>query len=190
MILSGKTLYVDMIDIKPPGIFLILAGFEALFGYSIFVMRLLVALWIAFTAFMIYKTAGLLVKDHRASVAAGIIYLLITSTWKAYGISITPEIFFNLFTISALYILLKKNSYMNYLLAGLVAGAGFIVKYFVIFDFAAFMIFVFILELRGKENLNIRKLAFSLLLAGFGFFAPFALANLWFFLDGHFERLL
>jgi 4-amino-4-deoxy-L-arabinose transferase-like glycosyltransferase len=53
MLLSGKLLYVDMVDIKPPGIFLILAFFQWIFGYSIFVMRLLTALWIALTAFMV-----------------------------------------------------------------------------------------------------------------------------------------
>jgi hypothetical protein len=31
MLLSGKILYVDMVDIKPPGIFLILAGLQAVF---------------------------------------------------------------------------------------------------------------------------------------------------------------
>ena len=35
-----------MIDIKPPGIFFILAGFQAIIGYSVFVIRILVALWI------------------------------------------------------------------------------------------------------------------------------------------------
>jgi 4-amino-4-deoxy-L-arabinose transferase-like glycosyltransferase len=189
MILAGKTLYVDMIDIKPPGIFLILAGFQAVFGYSIFVLRLLIAIWIAATAFMIYKTGRLLVKDKRASLAAGIIYIFFISTWSFYGISITPEIFFNLFTISALYILLKKQSLLNYLLAGFLAGMGFIVKYLVIFDFAAFMAFFFILNLQKKETLNLIKITFSAILAGIGFLIPFALMNLCYYLNGHFDAL-
>ncbi|MCK9400227.1 MAG: glycosyltransferase family 39 protein [Bacteroidales bacterium] len=189
MILAGNTLYVDMIDIKPPGIFLILAGFQAVFGYSIFVLRLLVTLWIAVTAFMIYKTSGLLVKNERASLAAGIIYIFFISTWSFYGISITPEIFFNLFTISALYVLLKKQSLVNYMLAGLLAGMGFMVKYLVIFDFAAFMIFFIILNLRKKEKLNLTKMTFSIILAGIGYFIPFALMNLCYYLNGHFDAL-
>jgi len=188
-LLAGKTLYVDMIDIKPPGIFIILAGFQAIFGYSIFVIRLLMALWIAVTAFMIYKTGKLLVKDERASLAAGVIYIFLISTWSFYGISITPEIFFNLFTISALYVLLKKQSLVNYMLTGLLAGMGFMVKYLVIFDFAAFMIFFFILNLRKKETLNLAKMTFSIILAGIGFLLPFALMNLWYYLNGHFDAL-
>lgn len=189
MILAGKILYVDMIDIKPPGIFMILAGFQAVFGYSIFVMRLLVAIWIAVTAFMIYKTGRLLVQDEKASLAAGIIYIFLISTWSFYGISITPEIFFNLFTISALYVLLKKQSLMNYMLAGLIAGMGFMVKYLVIFDFAAFVIFFFILNLRKKEAQNLVWMTFSIILAGIGFLLPFALMNLCYYLNGHFDAL-
>jgi 4-amino-4-deoxy-L-arabinose transferase-like glycosyltransferase len=188
-LLAGKTLYVDMIDIKPPGIFLILAGFQAVFGYSIFVIRLLVALWIAVTAFMIFKAGRLLVKDNRASIAAGVIYIFLISTWSFYGISITPEIFFNLFTISALYFLLRKQSLMNYMFAGLLAGMGFIVKYLVIFDFAAFMIFFLILGLRKKESLNVLMMTFSIILAGIGFLLPFALMNLCYYLNGHFDVL-
>lgn len=128
MILEGKMLYVDMIDIKPPGIFLILAGFQAVFGYSVFIMRLLVSLWIALTAFILYRSALLFIKDERASLAAGIIYIIFISTWSFYGISITPEIFFNLFTISALYVFIKKEKPTRYFWAGLLAGLGFMVK--------------------------------------------------------------
>jgi 4-amino-4-deoxy-L-arabinose transferase-like glycosyltransferase len=189
MILAGKTLYVDMVDIKPPGIFLILAGFQAVFGYSLFVIRLMVAIWIALTAFMIYKTGRLLVKDTQASIAAGIIYIFLISTWSFYGISITPEIFFNLFTISALYILLKKQGSLNYILAGLFAGMGFMVKYLVIFDFAAFICFIFILNLGKKEKSNPLLMIVNVFLAGISFLLPFALMNLWYYLNGHFDAL-
>jgi 4-amino-4-deoxy-L-arabinose transferase-like glycosyltransferase len=189
MILSGKMLYVDMVDIKPPGIFLILAGFQAVFGYSLFVIRLLTAIWIAITAFMIYKTGSLLVKNERASFAAGIIYIFLISTWSFYGISITPEIFFNLFTISALYILLKKQSFLSYLLAGLLAGMGFIIKYLVIFDLAAFIIFFLIPDLRKKGISDRMRMIFYVITAGIGFFLPFVLMNLWYYLNGHFDAL-
>jgi 4-amino-4-deoxy-L-arabinose transferase-like glycosyltransferase len=187
MLLNGKTLYVDMIDIKPPGIFLIIAGFQAVFGYSIFVMRLLLALWVAVTAFIIYKTAKVLITDEKASLASGIVYIFFVSTWSYFGISITPEIFFNLFTISALYVLLRKQNLINYLWAGLLAGLGFIVKYFVIFDFTAIIAFIVILNYFKKGNLQTIKATFSLFIAGMGFFIPFALINLWYYLNGHFD---
>jgi 4-amino-4-deoxy-L-arabinose transferase-like glycosyltransferase len=187
MILQGKTLYVDMIDIKPPGIFLILAAFQAVFGYSIFILRLLVSLWVAVTAFMIYKTGRVFFKDEKSSLAAGIIYIFLISTWSFYGISITPEIFFNLFTISALYILLKKQSLLNYMVTGLLFGIGFIIKYLVLFDFTVFMVFFFILNFQKKERISIIRMLTYIFLAGICFLLPFGLANLVYYLNGHFD---
>jgi 4-amino-4-deoxy-L-arabinose transferase-like glycosyltransferase len=190
MLLSGKLLYVDMVDIKPPGIFLILAFFQWIFGYSIFVMRLLTALWIALTAFMVFKTTKLLIKDEKAPLAAGIIYIFLISTWSFYGISITPEIFFNLFTISALYLLLKKQTLLNFFLAGIVAGMGFLVKYLVLFDFTAFLLFLLIMDYRKLNKLNVKHAIIVNAAAAFGFILPFAAFNLVYFMNGNFDAFL
>lgn len=190
-ILAGKVLYVDMIDIKPPGIFLILAGFQALFGYSIFVIRLLVALWIGLTAFIIYRSGRLIFRDLKSPIAAGIIYIFLLSTWSFYGISITPEIFFNLFTVLTLYVLLRSDSPWNYLLAGLLTGLGFVVKYFVVVDFAVFIIFFLFIYKREKERpVPSGKIILSLLLAGLGLVIPFGLSNLYYYVDGHFSAFV
>ena len=187
MILEGKVLYVDMVDIKPPGIFYILAFFQAVFGYSIFVLRVISSAWIGVTAFILYLTARMLIKDNRVSIASGLIYLVFISTWSFYGISLTPEIFFNLFSILALYVLLKQQGAWNYLLAGLIAGMGFIVKYLVLFDYVAFLIFMLILSYRNGQ-LNYRKAVYRNFLAGIGFLLPFGMLNLAYFLNGHFAE--
>jgi 4-amino-4-deoxy-L-arabinose transferase-like glycosyltransferase len=189
MILSGKLLYVDMVDIKPPGIFLILAFFQGIFGQSIFIMRLLSALWIALTAFMIYKSARVMIKDDRASLAAGIIYIFFISTWTFYGISITPEIFFNLFTISALYLILKKQSPLYLFLAGLSAGMGFLVKYLVIADFAAIILFLIIIIYQKEKKPGLSWAVFSVFIMGIGFLLPFSILNLVYYQNGHFAEL-
>jgi 4-amino-4-deoxy-L-arabinose transferase-like glycosyltransferase len=190
-LLAGKVLYEDMIDIKPPGIFLILAGFQAVFGYSVFVIRLLVALWIGLTAFMIYKCGRHLFNDHNASLASGIIYVFFISTWSFYGISITPEIFFNLFTVLTLYVLLKNDSAWNYLLAGLITGMGFVVKYFVVVDFAVLILFfLFLYKKETKGSRPPGKIILSMLLAGFGLVLPFGLTNLYYYTTGHFDAFV
>jgi len=186
MLLNGKTLYVDMVDIKPPGIFLILAGFQSVFSYSLFVIRLLVAIWVALTAFILYKSALIFTRDERAAVASGIIYIFFISTWSFYGISITPEIFFNLFTISALFVLIKNEKPVRYFWAGLLAGIGFIIKYLVLFDFSAFVLFFLVLEIR-KLKLGGIPVFFRLVFAGIGFLIPFMMANWWYYLNGHFD---
>lgn len=190
-LLAGKVLYVDMIDIKPPGIFLILAGFQAAFGYSIFVMRLLVSIWIGLTGYLIYKSGRLLFNDVRSSFAAGAIYIFFLSTWSFYGVSITPEIFFNLFTILTLYVLLKGDSVWNYLLAGLLTGLGFLVKYFVVVDFAVFVLFFLFFYKRDKERpRNVLRMTLPLFLAGLGLGLPFGLSNLYYHLNGHFDAFV
>jgi len=186
MLLNGKTLYVDMVDIKPPGIFLILAGFQSVFSYSLFVIRLLVAIWIALTSFILYLSARVLLSDGRAAVASGIIYIFFISTWSFYGISITPEIFFNIFTISALFVLIKNKKPVRYFWAGLFAGIGFFIKYLVLFDFTAFVLFFLVLEIR-KLKLGGIPVFFRLVFAGIGFLIPFMMANLWYYLNGHFD---
>lgn len=188
MLLEGKTLYVDMVDIKPPGIFLILAGFQSIFGYSLFIIRLLVSLWIALTAFILYKASFILIKDARASTATGIIYIIFISTWSFYGISITPEIFFNLFTISSLYVLLKYEKPGRYFWAGLLAGIGFIIKYLVLFDFAAFILFFVFFHIENRKS-AIGNRIFYLSISAAGFLLPFAITNLWYYFNGHFDAL-
>jgi 4-amino-4-deoxy-L-arabinose transferase-like glycosyltransferase len=189
MLLAGKTLYVDMIDIKPPGTFLILAGFQWVFGYSVIVIRLMVAIWIGLTAFILYRTSGLIIKNERVSIASGVVYIFFISTWSFYGISITPEIFFNLFTISSLYVLLKNDNRIRYFWAGLLAGIGFIIKYLVIFDFAAFVIFLVYSSVRNQKS-AIRNQILPIFLAGTGFLLPFGITNLWYCLNGHFDALV
>ncbi len=186
MLLEGKTLYVDMVDIKPPGIFLILAGFQGIIGNWIVEIRILVAIWIALTSFILYLSASVLLRDERAAIASGIIYIFFISTWSFYGISITPEIFFNLFTISALFVLIKNEKPVRYFWAGLFAGIGFIIKYLVLFDLTAFVLFFLVLEIR-KLKLGGIPVFFRLVFAGIGFLIPFMIANWWYYLIGHFD---
>jgi hypothetical protein len=136
---------------------------------------------------LLYQTSRLILKDERAAVATGIIYIVLISTWSFYGISITPEIFFNLFTIAALYVLLKQQNRMRFFMAGLIAGAGFMVKYLVLLDFAAFILFIIFLRDRKKPLAAAGKML-SLFLAATGFLIPFALTNLWYYLNGHFNE--
>jgi 4-amino-4-deoxy-L-arabinose transferase-like glycosyltransferase len=186
--LDGKRLYVDLIDIKPPGIFIIYAVFQWIFGHSIFIMRLLAALWIALTSFMIFKTSLQLISNRKAALASGVIYILFVSTWSGFGISPDIEIFFNLLTISALYVLFKRDHWLNYLGAGLLMGMGFIIKYVVLFDFCAFLFFFIWKFVRDPSPKSAGPLFRKLSLFMAGFIVPFLCVNLWYFWTGHFAE--
>lgn len=185
--LEGKILYVDLIDIKPPGIFWLYASFQLVFGHSIFIMRLMTALFIAATSFMIFLLCRMMFDSKRAGIAGGIIYILFVSTWSGFGISPNTELYFNFFTITGLYVLMKKEHWLYYLGAGMLLGLGFIIKYLVLFDFVAFLFFFFLTFLRQPSRSGFRHLLFRYTLTVTGFLLPFALVNLYFYLSGHFE---
>ncbi|MEM6379055.1 MAG: hypothetical protein AAF705_12640 [Bacteroidota bacterium] len=54
MLTKGAIYWVDYADTKPVGIFTLLAAFQLLFGKSIVLFRLLAALCLAFSAFLLY----------------------------------------------------------------------------------------------------------------------------------------
>jgi 4-amino-4-deoxy-L-arabinose transferase-like glycosyltransferase len=74
-ILQGKKLYTEVTDTKPVGIFLIYAGLQAIFGYSIFMKRLFTALLVAVTAYFIRKASFKIFSNWNAANASAIVYL-------------------------------------------------------------------------------------------------------------------
>ena len=53
---NGDVYLRDVIDTKPIGIFTLLAIFQLFFGKSILIFRIITAIWIALTAWMLYLT--------------------------------------------------------------------------------------------------------------------------------------
>lgn len=185
-LLKGKLLYSDITDTKPVGTFMIYAGLQYLFGYSIFMKRLFVAVVVGLTSFLIYRGSCKLFKNKHAALAAGIIYIFYTSLWIYHGLSPNTELYFNLTTIAALLLFLKGGN-KSFFRAGLVMGVGFMLKYMVLLDYGAFMLFFFLMALK-KEYCRVGfKMFFPYLLSGLGFLMPFAFTALYFYLAGRFD---
>lgn len=143
---DGQVYLRDVTDTKPIGIFTLFALFQSLFGESIVMIRIITTLWIALTAWMICQVLRLWTgrdtnRYNPAPVAGGIIYIFITSIYTFYGISPNTELFFNLFTIIALYLILWDRGTGWFVLAGLLLGIGFMIKYVVLFDAIAIGLF-------------------------------------------------
>lgn len=185
-ILNGKELYTDVTDTKPPGIFLFYAGLEFLFGSSIFLKRLAFSLVVGATGFLIFRVSKKLFNNDKVALASGLIYVIYTSVWNYHGRSPNTELLFNLCTISALLFFLKQ-AFRNYCLGGLILGIGFIIKYLVLFDLFAFLLFFFLLDtIRSKKIFDGRRIVLHML-AGITFLIPFGLVNLFFWLGDHFN---
>lgn len=182
-LLQGQELYTDVTDTKPAGIFLFYAALEFLFGGSIFLKRLVFALVVGFTAFLVYKVSTRFFKNRNAAIASGMIYIFYTSIWVYHGRSPNTELLFNLTTVGTLLLFLQPKT-KTWILGGLLMGIGFIIKYLVLFDIVAFFLFFFITDiLREKKIVQRTAFWFRYILSGLAFLLPFALLNLWFWLD-------
>ena len=184
-ILKGKLLYTDATDIKPVGIFYIVAAFIRIFGRSIFGFRVFTTFIIAATSFFIYKTKLAIGHLKNVALASGIIYIFFLSVWTHFGVSPNTVHFFNLFSAGAVYLLFSSKKDWKIPVMGLLFGLGFLIKIVVAFDFVALILFLFITDLLDKKfTFNRFVLYFS---SGITFLIPFALVNLVFYLTGHFD---
>ncbi len=184
-LLDGSVYWRDIIDTKPVGIFLLFAFFQFLFGKTILMIRIVSAIWIALTAWMLYlvhkqllkPTSG--AKSDAPAIASGVIYIFLTSVFTFFGVSPNTELFFCLFSITALYIVLKDRGPFWMLMAGLLLGIGFIIKYVVLFDALAIGLFYLWQKIVHRKNWTYWLLRCAIL--GIGFIIPFLLSWLYYF---------
>lgn len=188
MVYLGYDYWVDYIDTKPPGIFLIVAAIQALFGDAIFVFRLITAIWIGLTGYLLYLIQRTWNFSQRVGIASGLIYILITSIFTFYGISPNTELFFTLFTALALLIILRNQGGWPYFLAGLALGFGFMIKYVVAFDALAFGLLISLNAWRQKENFWSYFKKGAILLGGF--LIPIAVIFGYYYQIGHLDDAL
>ncbi|THH40724.1 ArnT family glycosyltransferase [Neolewinella litorea] len=129
-LLRGEAYLRDVIDTKPIGIFWIYAALIKLTGGSIFLLRLAAAAFVALGAFLLSVTTFRATHRPLSGYVAGVVYILMCSVYKFYGVSPNTEIFFNVFTIAAVAAAVA-TSRKQWLVAGLLLGTGFVIKPFV-----------------------------------------------------------
>lgn len=186
--LHGKTYFVDVIDTKPVGIFLIYAFFQKIAGDSIFLFRLFTAIWIAVTALGIFAVTLKISKEKISAWTGGVSYLLATSIYTFYGVSPNTELFFNAFTIWAFYLILEKQNWWRVAIAGLFLGFAFLIKYVVVVEALVFGLFVLWQMKKRKGNwLAGFPLGFCMVLF---FSIPLISVYLWYYLADHEKELL
>lgn len=182
----GKQLYVDVTDTKPIGIFLVYAAFYKLFGYSIFITRLAVAVLVGITSYLLFISSLKLFNEKKSAIAAALIYLFYTATWTKYGVAPNTELYFNLTTITGFYFLLKNRNW-SFVLSGLLFGIGFMIKYLVIFD-CVFLFAFFLIREFDTAGWKIKKPGIlKYLLAVIAFSIPFLATNAYFYFTGNYD---
>jgi 4-amino-4-deoxy-L-arabinose transferase-like glycosyltransferase len=185
--MRGSVYWVDIIDTKPPGIFMFYCLLLTLAGKSIFIIRLLVAIWIAFTAYGIYRISLNWIKKGNGPWIAGILYIIMTSVFTFLGVSPNSELFFSGFTVWALYLLVVyRYEWWSGILAGFFLGIGITIKQVAVFDALPMGIFLFTMIYAEKQKI---KTAFiHLALITFAAFLPSIGIAVWYFESGFGEN--
>lgn len=184
-LLSGDTYWVDVVDTKPIGIFLLFGFFQAIFGYFILPIRVIASVWVALTAFFIYRSQLNLGGDHRAAITSGCIYIILISFFTFFGLSPNTELFFSLFTILGFYLVSKNVTLIKVFLAGLALGIGFVIKPVVMFDMIAFIAFFLLVQYKDFPVFLRKVITF-----GLGCLIPFSIVAFYYWSIGYFDTFL
>lgn len=185
---QGQVYLKDITDTKPIGIFTLFALFQTLFGKSVMTIRIITAIWIALTAWMLYLVHRQLLKNavhpgyNPAPAASAVIYVFITSIFTFYGVSPNTEQFFNLFSISALLLMLRNRSITSLFLAGSLLGLGFMIKPVVLFDAVALGLFYLWQQIKQGKKWSYWLARCATM--GIGFVIPFGLVWMYYLQQG------
>ena len=189
-LLQGKIYFVDLIDTKPIGIFLILGALISITGKSIFLIRMITAVIIALTAFTVYKISLYNHGERKAAIASGVILVFYLSVFTYYGVFINPELYFLLLTALGFYLFIRSKHVLSFFLIGLLMGTGFMIKYVVLFDLAAFLLYYLVSVIYGKQRRQILQCIGNCTVAVIGFLIPLAITLFYYYRIGHLEEFL
>jgi hypothetical protein len=146
---NGSVLYRDVSDVKFPGTYYLAALINSIFGKSLIAARILVCIFHAASAILIYLL-GTKIKDKKVGMTASVFFLIAAyiPIFQGYFFKAEPfAVFFLL--LSALFFL--KKSYSNNILAGIFLGIGVIFKQTAILLFGVYFLY-YLLQLRFKDN--------------------------------------
>jgi hypothetical protein len=123
---DGYLPYTVLWDVKPPLTFLFYAVSIFLFGKSLFVIRLLGTLLVAFTSFFSYKIC-LGISTKRAAVFCGFACVFLQSMFGSIQ-GVMSEHILMCFFMAALYALSRNTNAAKLLAAGVLLGISLMVK--------------------------------------------------------------
>jgi len=173
---KGLVLYRDIHDNKPPMLYLIAA-----IGGNFNIYRLIHFFWSFITIFIFYKLSrSLFSKNRLAIIISTSVFAILTSLHTFEGNIANAENFMILPIIIAFYLILTtiphNHFYKRWFVAGVLFSLAVLFKIPAIFDFAAAIILLFLINQKRSISSNIQSLAFSI----FGFLLPIFITILYF----------
>lgn len=191
---SGRVLYSQIWDNKPPILYLIYALFSG-DQFSVRLASLVVGVLSVIVFFMITKK---FFEKPLAQYLSTSIFAILFGLPLIEGNIANAENFMVLPTLIALYILFcTKKNFIGFLFAGLLLSVSFLTKIVAIFDLAAFAVSVFTLRMfseirfdRDKIIAEIKEVILGIedeVVLGISFLLPIALTSLYFLFNHAFN---
>jgi hypothetical protein len=180
VMLKGGMPYRDAWDFKPPGIFIIYAFAQGLFGKSMLAIRLLEVIGLVATVFGLQRLGQVFFDRPKAGLVAGTVAALVHAELEFWHTA-QPETFGGFLTVAALVVVTLEPAVRRRWLVPLGAGA--------LFGFCALLkpplgggILVcgaYVLAREQARAAKLPQLLRSALLLGVGFALPIALVLTW-----------
>ncbi len=190
---NGRLLYKEIFDNKPPFLYLL----YGLFGADQFMLRLVSLLFGILTLGVFFKLCKKLLENDKASYVATIIFAFLFGLPLIEGNIANAENFMLFFNITAGFLVIRSLDHTNskrykiLFLAGIILGISFLFKIVGIFDFAAFLVFLFFANFAKNfkdifKPQNLLSEIKNILPLILGFLLPILLITLYFVLNGAF----
>ena len=190
-VLEGHPLYTEIWDHKPPGIFYLFALAQLVFGRSVVSIRILAWLAVTLSTLLLFLL-GRRLRSETTGLVAGVLYAAFSL--NDGGLASNVELFFTPLLLLALYLALSPapaellDQPSRPLVLGLVSGLALQMKYIVVFDLAAFFLFLLVSFRRQNRGESSGRLLRFIGLAGLGALVPLAVVATYFAASGHFAE--
>lgn len=137
-LLHGQLPYVDLIDNKPPGIYLLFALAQVVLGQNVLAMRLLACLFNALSCLLLLRI-GRTMRSEAVGAIAALLYLFFSL--GNYGLEANTELFYTPFVLAGFLALVYRPladgsapTPASCFWGGLSLGCALEIKYVVVFD--------------------------------------------------------
>jgi 4-amino-4-deoxy-L-arabinose transferase-like glycosyltransferase len=175
---NGLSMYKDVYDNKPPLSYALASASFSIFGPTQWAARLVLLVWVLVTQIAFFMLARKVFGD-RIAVISSFIFTLLISTPYLEGNIYNGEILMILPIILAVSLGLRHQ----YLWSGALFSSAFLIKVPALFDFFAFISYLWIIG----QGLVSRELIKKYVLLGVGFAVILALVSLPFLINGTFS---
>jgi len=189
-VLHGKMPYRDLWDFKPPGIFLVYALAQGLFGRGMVAIRLLEVLGMVASVFGFMRLAETFFDRRRAGLVGSAVAALIQAELEFWHTA-QPEVFGGYLTVAALLVSTSaphpRRRVWTWVSTGVLFGLAFLFK--PPLGGGAFVCGAYLAKREQQRTDSTARALLAMVVVGAGAALPILLCGAWFWLRGAWPAL-